>query len=82
MDWEDIGFVKASYIREGILKQLRKKPSTPKDLTVSLGIHFPQVSNNLKEMCEKGLVQCLTENRKKGKVYSITEKGIEVIENL
>ncbi len=82
MDWEDIGFIKASYIREGILKQLRKKTSTPKDLTEALDIHFPQISNNLKEMSERGLVQCLTENRKKGKIYSITDKGIEVLEKL
>lgn len=82
MDWDDIGFIKASYIREKILIHLGKKPSTPKDLTDELSIHFPQISCNLKQMCERGLIQCLTENRKKGKVYSITEKGIEVLEKL
>lgn len=82
MDWDIVGFVKASNIRIEILKKLNERPMSPKDLKSKLSIHFPQVSLVLKEMRNRGLVKCLTTERSKGKIYGITELGTQVLEEI
>jgi len=79
MDWEIIGFIKASTHRIKILDSLNQKEQTPKELQDSIKIHFSQISLILKELIDKDLVQCLNEDSRKGKIYSITEKGKESI---
>lgn len=82
MEWEDVGFVKASTVRERVLRELVSKPLTPKDLTSRLGLHFPQVSVALRLLTERGLTTCLTESRQKGKLYGITSRGQAVVAKL
>lgn len=82
MDWDIVGFVKASQIRIDVLRKLDEKPMSPKDLKHELSIHFPQVSLTLKQMCEKNLVECLTSSCSKGKIYAITEAGREILKEL
>ena len=79
MDWEIIGFIKASTLRIKILDSLNHKEHTPKELQDTLKIHFSQISLILKELIDKDLIQCLNEDSRKGKIYSITEKGKESI---
>ena len=82
MGWDKVGFVKASKIREQVLRQLSTKELTPKDIAKSIGAHFPQVSLALKELNSEGLIECLTNERKKGKIYGITSKGQDVLKKL
>ncbi|MFZ0700017.1 MAG: winged helix-turn-helix domain-containing protein [Thermoplasmata archaeon] len=82
MDWETVGFVKASNVRERILRAVSAKPSAPKDLTKNLGLNFSQVSHGLHDLMERGLVECLTEDRRKGKIYSATREGRSVTDRL
>jgi len=79
MNWENIGFIKASSHRINILTSLLKKEQTPRELQDSVKIHFSQVSLILKELMEKGLVECLNEDSRKGKIYSLTQSGEEAI---
>lgn len=82
MDWDAIGFVKASNIRTQILKKLASKPMSPKELKVELSLHFSQVSLVLREMRDMKLIECLTVDRSKGKIYGITELGMKVLQGL
>lgn len=79
MEWEKIGLVKASKHRQSILRILAKDSATPKEIAVSLGIHLSQVSRSLKEMEKHNIVQCLTPNLRKGRMYNITKEGIEIL---
>ncbi len=82
MDWDEIGFVKASHVRERVLRELVDKPLTPRDLTRQLNLHFPQVSVALKQLTQRGLTTCLTESRQKGRLYGITSRGQAVVAKL
>lgn len=82
MQWEDVGFIKASQIRLNIIFLLSNRAMTPKEIQVHLALHFPQVSRALRELQQRGLVQCITDDLKKGRLYVLSEKGIEVITTL
>lgn len=76
--WEDAGFVLASKYRKKIIELLALNPKTPSDMVKESGIRFSHVSRALNELKNKGLVECLTPNRLKGKIYGLTIKGHEV----
>lgn len=78
MKWEDIGYLKASKHRLLIFKELSKHEQTPKELQNNLDLHFSQISLSLKELLERDLVQCLNDESRKGKIYSLSKKGKEL----
>jgi len=77
-----LSFVLASSYRTEILKSLLKNIGTPSTISKDIGKAITHVSRNLKELTEKNLAECLTPEHRKGKLYKITEKGIEVISKI
>lgn len=75
MDWELLGYLKASQYRQKILLALDKANKTPKELKDEIGYYMSHISHTLKELRERNLVTCLTPNLYRGKIYSITDKG-------
>lgn len=75
MNYELIGFIKASKYREDILTILVKDVYTPKEIANKLDIHISQVSRTLNELAEMELINVLNPNMKKGRIYSITPLG-------
>ncbi len=82
MDWDTYGFVKASNYRSSVMIALSETPKTPSDLSEELDLRLSHVSNTLTELSEKGLVECLTENRSKGRIYATTDDGDEIVSYL
>lgn len=82
MDWDAYGYVVASEYRERIVQSLSEKPKTPKQLADELDYHLSHISNTLSDLAEEGLVECLTENRRKGRVYALTDGGEEIATQL
>lgn len=80
MDFEELGWVKASEYRQNVLNGLEEKPQTPKDLSQETDYYLSHVSKTLKELVEHDMVECVTPDRKKGKLYRMTDKGKEVAE--
>jgi predicted transcriptional regulator len=80
MDFDDLGWVKASEYRQNILTGLEEKPQTPKDLSQKTDYYLSHVSKTLKELKDHNMVECVTPERKKGKLYRLTDKGREVSE--
>ena len=80
MDWDEVGFILASEYRKKVYKSLLKIPKTPKQISEITNIRIVHISRTLKELMEKGIVECLTPERIKGKLYSLTEKGIRMKE--
>ncbi len=78
--WDLVSFVMASKPRLQVLVNLREKVSTPTELTRKIGIPISRTSSILKELTEKELVECLTPDRRKAKIFKITDKGNEVID--
>lgn len=80
--WEKVSFIMASRARFMVLAALGMSPSVPTDLARSLGLGKPTVSTALRELSDARLVECLTPERRKARVYGITKGGKEVLEEV
>jgi len=81
-DWDAVSFVLASKPRFQILLELREKKCTPSELTEKIGVSDARTSTVLKELEEQKLIKCLTPDRRKSKIFTITEKGDEILEEV
>jgi predicted transcriptional regulator len=80
--WELVSFVKASEMRLNILQSLYEKVHTPTELKQKFSVPISRISSILKELSNKGLVENLTPERRKSKMFSITKKGKEIISEI
>lgn len=79
MTWDELGFIKSGRHRQKILKMLATKNMMPTEISDELKIHLSQVTRNLGELEERGLIKCLTPSLRKGRLYSATEKGKKLL---
>ena len=78
MDWEKYAFVIAGQNRTKIILSLLDHPKTPTQISGETQIHTSHVSRGLRELVEQQLVKCITPERKRGRIYYITEIGKEI----
>jgi DNA-binding MarR family transcriptional regulator len=82
-DWDEIGFVISSRYRVIALKRLAVGPATPSQISEDAEVGIAHVSRALQDLREKELVDLLvSDDRKKGRVYGLTEHGREVWEKI
>ncbi|WP_178915286.1 helix-turn-helix transcriptional regulator [Natronomonas gomsonensis] len=75
-DWDEIGFIISSKYRISVLNRLVEGPATPSKISEDEDISIASVSHALKQLRERDLVELLVdEDRRKGRVYGITERG-------
>ncbi|MWV65469.1 ArsR family transcriptional regulator [Halorubrum sp. JWXQ-INN 858] len=75
-NWDDIGFVISSQYRVTVLSRLAMGPSTPSQIADDEGIDIAAVSHALTSLRDRGFVELLVpEDRRKGRVYGITDDG-------
>lgn len=76
------GYVSSSKRRVSVMTALQGNPMTPKQIAESTDIRLNHVSNVLSELSEESLVKCVNPNRKRGRVYKVTEVGDKVAEKV
>lgn len=82
-EWDEIGFVISSRYRVAVLRRLAEGPATPSQLASDSGLAIAHISRALRGLRERDLVELLVpEDRKKGRVYGVTERGEEVWEQI
>lgn len=81
-DWNSYGFAFVGKYRRIILRSLLENPKTPTQIANENYCNVSHISRALHELKEKGLVKCLNPERKKGKIYALTQKGLRVAERL
>src|SRR5437867_1546742 len=81
-DWEAVGFLFSSEIRQRVLRALSEKRSTPSQISAAIERPISHVSRALKELQARKLAICLTPERKKGRVYQITALGESILREL
>ena len=74
-----LGYVMASEYRTNILKSIGNQIKIPSAIAGDIGLRTNHVSNVLKDLKDKGLVQCLNEEARKGRLYKNTDLGLEVL---
>jgi len=82
MDWDKYGYVKASKYRKDLVLSLHEKPKTPKEMSKETEYYLSHVSNTLKDLSKNDIVKCLTENRNKGRVYTLTDLGKDIAKQI
>lgn len=82
MDTEKYAWVKASTYRENLLLAMAEKPRTPKELSGMTEYYLSHVSNVLADLDDEGLAECLTPDRRKGRLWAPTENGEKLIADL
>lgn len=76
------GYVISSSYRTNVMKAFDDKPRFPSELAKKAGIKQNHVSNVLKELKSKGLVEIINPEVRKGRYYVLTDLGCEIAEEL
>lgn len=69
-------------LRKACLIDLEKGPKTPSQISTLENEHLSHVSRALRELASRDLVECMTPNSSKNRIYKITERGRLVVDNL
>ena len=77
-----LGYVISSTYRTNVLKAFDDKPRFPSELAKKAGIKQNHVSNVLKELKNKGLVDIINPEVRKGRYYVLTDLGREIAKEL
>ncbi|MDT3435756.1 winged helix-turn-helix domain-containing protein [Haloarcula sp. 1CSR25-25] len=81
--WDEVSYVISSRYRVETLRRLAEGPATPSLIADDREMSIAHVSRALQELRESELVDLLvSEDRKKGRVYDITEKGVDIWETI
>lgn len=82
MDEDVVKYINRSTYRVRTLKAIDNKVKMPKDIAKDSGILQNHISNVLRELKDKNVVECLNPNRRKGRLYRLTDDGLEILDNL
>lgn len=75
-EWDDVSYVISSRYRIATLRRLSEGPATPSRIANDTELSVAHVSRALQELRDRTLVELLvSEDRKKGRVYGITDRG-------
>ncbi|MDH5021317.1 ArsR family transcriptional regulator [Halobacterium rubrum] len=82
-DWDVVGYVISSDHRTKVLGRLAEGPATPTQIATDVDLSVTHVSRALSSLRERDLVELLVpEDRRKGRVYGITEQGASAWETI
>lgn len=77
--WEIIGYVKVSPNRYKIIKALNTNFMMPSEIARKTDLTPSQVTSVLYNLKKAGLVECMNEKSKKGRIYQNTELGLKIL---
>lgn len=81
--WETVGWVISSQYRYEVLEYLSSfSPSTPSDISEEKEVRIEYVSRSLSELKDENLIEILNPDAHKGRLYSITDRGEEVLQKI
>lgn len=77
----DAGFISSSKHRVAVVRRLYDSPALPKQIKNDTSREYSRVSEALNSLEEQELVELLSpDERKKGRLYALTEQGEEAWE--
>ena len=74
-----ISLIKASPNKKLILKKLLNKILTPKEIADLTNIELNNISTYLRQLKDNKLIICLNEEKKKGRLYQLTNLAIQAL---
>jgi DNA-binding transcriptional ArsR family regulator len=82
-DWDAVGYVTASDHRTRVLNAVDDtSPTTPTQVSEEVGLDVSHVSRSLRDLKDRGLVDILNPDARKGRIYQLTTDGESVVEKV
>ena len=78
--WDLLGYIFSSKHRLKVLRIFEKDVMMPNEIAKKTCIRINHVSNILKQLMENGFIRCENPSAKKGRLYTITDKGRQILE--
>ena len=78
----EISYVNISKYRTKVMKSLEGEDLIPSQIAKNSGIRTNHISKVLAELKAHELVECINPKVRKGRLYRLTEKGEELVENI
>lgn len=75
-------YVNISSYRVKAVKSLQKGDKTPTELAHDSEIRVNHISKVLKELKEHEVAECINEEKRKNRIYRLTDVGHEIVEHL
>jgi DNA-binding MarR family transcriptional regulator len=82
MDDDVLRYVNKSTYRVRTLKAIGDDIKIPKEIAADSDILQNHISNVLRELKDKDLVECLNPKARKGRLYRLSENGLEILDKL
>ena len=79
---DKVKFVNKSSYRVKVLKSINDDVKMPKEIAEDSGILPNHISNVLRQLKEKDIVECLNPEVRKGRLYRLSETGLKVLDEL
>lgn len=79
---DKINYVNKSTYRTKVLKSLDTDVKMPREIAADCGILPNHISNVLRQLKEKDIVECINPEVKKGRLYRLSEDGLKVLKEL
>jgi predicted transcriptional regulator len=77
-----LSYVKRSKNRKQVVKLISTSTKTPSEITEELNLRFSLVSAILADLKKENIIICLNENEKKGRIYKLTDVGLDIYDEL
>ena len=77
---EKLGWVKLSKHRKKIVRDLGYDLKIPTEISRSTDLSKSEVSRTLRDLKDKNIVVCLNEESHRGRVYTLTDEGKEILD--
>ena len=82
MDEDVLRYVNKSTYRVRTIKTIGKDIKIPKEIAHDSGILQSHISNVLRELKDKDLVECLNPKMRKGRLYRLSEDGLDILNQI
>ncbi len=76
------GYIIISSYRVKTIKALKDETKIPSQIARDTGIRTNHISKVLRELKDTGVVECINEDQKKGRLYRLTPEGDEIADIL
>ncbi len=82
MDEDVIKYINRSSYRVRAFKAIGEEVKMPKEIARDSGILQNHISNVLRELKEQNVVECLNPNVRKGRLYRLSDEGLEILDKI
>lgn len=75
-------YVEISKYRTNVVKSIGENIKTPTNIAKDSGVRTNHISNVLRDLKNKDIAICINEEMRKGRLYKLTDKGLDVYKKL